>query len=48
VARTRRRLTRATAAPFTAGYADAAGFSRAFSRRMGCSPSRYRERLVGT
>jgi AraC-like DNA-binding protein len=34
------------AAALSAGYADAAGFSRAFSRRMGCSPSRYRALLT--
>jgi AraC-like DNA-binding protein len=34
------------AAALSAGYADAAGFSRAFSRRMGCSPRRYRARLA--
>jgi AraC-like DNA-binding protein len=33
-------------AAVSTGYADSAGFSRAFSRRMGCSPSRYRERLA--
>ena len=31
----------------TTGFADAAAFSKAFKRRMGCSPSRYRERLLG-
>ncbi len=29
-----------------AGFADAAGFSKAFRRRMGCSPSDYRKRLA--
>jgi AraC-like DNA-binding protein len=30
-----------------AGFADSAGFSKAFRRRMGCSPSGYRKRLAG-
>jgi|SRR5262245_4952456 len=29
-----------------AGFADAAGFSKAFRRRMGCSPTDYRRRLA--
>ena len=30
-----------------AGFADSAAFSKAFRRRMGCSPSGYRKRLAG-
>jgi AraC-like DNA-binding protein len=29
------------------GFGDSAAFSKAFRRRMGCSPSGYRKRLAG-
>ncbi len=33
-------------AAVSTGYADTAGFSKAFKRRMGCSPSQFRERMI--
>ena len=43
-----RHLRRAAqAVAMQAGFADPAAFSKAFRRRMGCSPSGYRKRLAG-
>jgi|SRR5262245_28379354 len=38
---------RVQAVAMQAGFADSAAFSKAFRRRMGCSPSGYRKRLAG-